>query len=112
MDRVQHVPVSGNLPLITVAGRGFFRAELLEPCVGRADTLDLIGSFRTLDLCDLYQPLKILRLALEEKLLPPFILMDLRDISQYLSIPCFGSQLGIIKGTHIITRRKNFSPEL
>ena len=90
VDRVQYVSVSGDLPLIPVPGRGFFRAKLLKTCIGCANPLDLIGSLRALDLCDLNQTLQIPRLALEKKLLPPFILMDLRNISQDFTVPGSG----------------------
>ena len=97
MHRIQRVTVACDFPFIAGARRRLLAHELPQARVRCADSLDLIGGFCTLDLCNLNQLFHIGRFLSQVQRLLSLLLMDLGEVPYDLIIPGLVFQKAIIK---------------
>ena len=76
MDRVQHIPIAGNLTFAPAARRGFVPHNQLQAIVRCDDALDPVRCLRALDLCDLQQLLQYILLGIGESALFALLRVD------------------------------------
>ena len=103
MNEVQDITVACNLLFITVARRRFFLHELLDSGAGGHDSLDGIGCFGALHLCNLHQTFQLFRTLLQVKFLLTRFFIDCSNIAENLGIPFLLFDFGVIECSHALT---------
>ena len=103
VNRIQHITVTHDFFLITVTGCCLIPYKLQQACIGRADSLNFIGRFCTLYLCNLNQSVKLCGLLLQIKLLSALVFMNLCHKPDNLTVPRTTCKFTVIEVSHTLT---------
>ena len=100
MNRRKHIAVSGNLFFTASLGHGFLADNLFQAVIRRNNAFNAVGCLGTLNPRNLQQAGKRVGFGLDEEVLLPLVLMNLREIGhdlrrQKLIVFCFE-----VKGSH------------
>ena len=80
VNRIQHIPISGDLAFTPSLGRSLIHHDLFQPVIGGDDALNAVGCFCALDLRNLQQLSQRILFCFDKQILLTFLLMDLSQV--------------------------------